>query len=77
MPDADQKLSSICQKELLERFGDNPPEAVKDRLAHELYAKALSAVFRYSENQGRMRARQSGSCLLEGVLLIWQISKKS
>lgn len=36
MPDADQKLNSICQKELKERFGDKPPEAVKDRLAHEL-----------------------------------------
>ena len=34
--DADKKLKSICQKGLRDRFGKCPPDAVKERLAHEL-----------------------------------------
>lgn len=36
IPDADKKLKKICQKGMVELFGKNPPEAVKDRLLHEL-----------------------------------------
>ena len=36
IPDADKKLKKICQSGLKKRFGNNPPEAVKKRLLHEL-----------------------------------------
>ena len=40
--DADKKLKNICQKGMREIFGKNPPEAVKDRLLHELKVVAAN-----------------------------------
>ncbi len=36
IPNADKKLKDICQKGMRKLFGENPPEAVKARLSHEL-----------------------------------------
>ena len=33
---AEEKLKDICMNGLKEKFGKNPPEAVKERLLHEL-----------------------------------------
>lgn len=34
--DADKKLKKICQSGIKKRFGDQPADAVKERLTHEL-----------------------------------------
>lgn len=47
MPDADKRLKAICQKGLKGRFGDNPPDAVKERLAHELKVVARNKHSKY------------------------------
>ena len=36
IPGADKKLKDICMHGLRERFGNNPPDAVNERLIHEL-----------------------------------------